>query len=339
VLRERFARSLAGVGEELFARGAPFRRFVVLERGAELAEVSFSRFEQIGCGGYVPSERSPLAIAALVVTTAIRTARGRLDFPQERSGEVWSDCAASLKRSGDLLVGADGLNSVVRRHVLGDGPPRYAGETIFRGIADFTLERPEVCRELFGPGRRAAYYELSAGRVYWWASAPLAAGTEIAPSERRAYLERAFASWAFDIPEIIAHTPTHLILQNDVFDRPPARRWHRGRAVLIGDAAHPTTPNLGQGACMAIEDAIVLARCIVEARDGDAAFARFHAHRSSRTAQIVLLSRWWGRVGLWKHPALVALRNGAIRGSPDGWIERAGAAQYYYDPGPLPTIA
>ena len=337
----RALRSL-GVGEELFARGRPFRRFVVCSSsGDELAEVSFTRiFERAGCGGYV-LQRAALhsAITALVDPGSIRTSAEVVSI-EETSGEVRVRLRGEPEDiSGDLLVGADGLHSVVRRHVLDDGPPRYAGETIFRGISDFTLDRPEICRELFGPGRRAAYYELSEGRVYWWGSAPLAAGTEIPPSERPAYLERSFAGWAFDIPAIIARTPAHAILQNDVFDRPPARRWHRGRSVLLGDAAHPTTPNLGQGACMAIEDAIVLARCIVEARDAEAAFARFHADRSTRSAQIVLLSRWWGRVGLWKHPALVALRNAGIRLSPDGWIERAGAAQYHYDPGPLPTIA
>jgi 2-polyprenyl-6-methoxyphenol hydroxylase-like FAD-dependent oxidoreductase len=191
---------------------------------------------------------------------------------------------------------------------------------------------------LFGDGRRAAYYELGKGRVYWWATAPLDRGTDIPQSRRRTYLEEAFAGWAFGIPEIIGSTPEHCILQNDIFDRRPADRWHRGRAVLLGDAAHPTTPNLGQGACMAIEDAVVLARSIAEARHCDEAFTRFHERRSRRTARAVRMSRWWGRVGLWKHPVLVALRNGVMRYGPPGWMERGGAAQYCYDPGGLPAI-
>jgi 2-polyprenyl-6-methoxyphenol hydroxylase-like FAD-dependent oxidoreductase len=223
--------------------------------------------------------------------------------------------------------------------VLGDGPPRYAGETIFRGISEFTLERPETCREIFGAGRRAAYYELGPGRVYWWATAPLAQGTDVPSGERRAYLTEAFGSWSFGIPRIIASTLESLILQNDIFDRRPSPRWHRGRVVLLGDAAHPTTPNLGQGACMAIEDAIVLARSIVEAPDCDSAFTRFHRSRARRTASTVRLSRWWGQVGLWKHPVMVALRNGAMRYGPDGWMERGGAAQYCYDPGVLPAAS
>jgi 2-polyprenyl-6-methoxyphenol hydroxylase-like FAD-dependent oxidoreductase len=328
-----------GVGAELFDRGAPFRRFVVCSsRGDELAEVSFTRiFERARCPGYV-LHRGALhaALTARVRANAIRTGSEVVSI-DGTNGAVRAVLRDGSAVAGDLVVGADGLNSIVRRHVLGDGPPRYAGETIFRGISEFRLARPEISRELFGRGRRAAYYELSPGRVYWWATAPLRQGTEIPQGRRRAYLEHAFAGWAFDLPAIIAGTPESSILQNDIFDRKPAGRWHRGRVVLLGDAAHPTTPNLGQGACMAIEDAIVLARSIVEADDPDDAFTRFHRIRSRRTARIVRMSRWWGRVGLWKHPAMVALRDRAIRSGPSGWMERAGAAQYCYDPGGLPA--
>jgi len=331
-----------GVGDELFARGAPFRRFFVCSAaGDELAEVSFTRiFEQAGCPGYV-LHRGALhaALAARVPADAVRTGAEVVSIEQA-DGEVrvrLRDDPTPI--AGDLLVGADGLHSVVRRHVLGDGLPRYAGETIFRGIADLALARPEISRELFGAGRRAAYYELGNGRVYWWATAPLAAGTDVPRAGRRAYLLEAFAGWAFDLPDVLAATPEDRILQNDIYDRLPARRWHRARAVLLGDAAHPTTPNLGQGACMAIEDAVVLARTLVEARDADEAFARFHRRRARRTAQIVRMSWWWGRVGLWKHPALTGLRDGLIRLGPEGWMERAGAAQYCYDPGGLPLSA
>ena len=209
--------------------------------------------------------------------------------------------------AGDLVVGADGLNSVVREHVLGDGPPRYAGETIFRGVAELELADPGLSRELFGRGRRAAYYELAPGRVYWWATAPLPEGTAIAPGDRRDYLGRAFAGWAFGIPELHRSTPADSILQNDIYDRRPARRWHRDAAVLLGDAAHPTTPNLGQGACMAIEDAVVLARSIDRAADAEAAFATYRAARSRRTSRTVA-----------DQPALGGRRDVAVVGARPG---------------------
>lgn len=327
-----------GVGPGLFGSGAPFRRFrVATRRGRDLSEVSFARiFEQAGRMGYV-LHRGALhaALAARVSPRAIVTG-ARVTGIEQEGGEVRVSIEGRAGPiAGDLLVGADGLRSVVRAHVLGDGPPRYAGETIFRGIATIELAEPDLSRELLGDGRRTAYYDLGGGRVYWWATAPLPEGTVIPPAERRAFLAKAFEGWAFGVPELHARTREEDILQNDIFDRAPARRWHRGAAVLLGDAAHPTTPNLGQGACMAIEDAVVLARSIVRAPSLAEAFTAFRAERARRTARTVRMSRLWGAAGLWRHPLLCALRDATFRFAPASWLERAARDQYVYDPGPL----
>jgi 2-polyprenyl-6-methoxyphenol hydroxylase-like FAD-dependent oxidoreductase len=327
-----------GVGPALFASGAPFRRFrVATRRGEDLAELDFTRvFERAGRSGYV-LERSALhgALAAQVAPEAIRTGARAVAVSQQ-GGEVQVSLeSGGSPVRGDLLVGADGLASVVRRHVLGDAAPRYAGESFFRGIADARLDQPDLCRELFGDGRRTAYYDLGGGRVYWWASAPLPPGSLIPPGERSAYLARAFAGWGFGVTELHARTPEERILQNDGFDRPPARTWHRGAAVLLGDAAHPTTPNLGQGACMAIEDAVVLARAIRAAETPAEAFASFFAQRRRRTARTVRMSRLWGAAGLWRSPLLASLRDAGFRHAPAAWLERGARDQYVYDPGTL----
>ncbi|MGH0032859.1 MAG: FAD-dependent monooxygenase [Myxococcota bacterium] len=333
------ALEVLGVSPDLFARAAPFRRFrIATQRGEDLAELSFSRvFARAGRTGYV-MHRGELhaALRACVDPGAVRTGSEveRIDAAGARVRAFVRGREAP--EEGDLLIGADGLRSVVREHVLGDGAPRHAGETIFRGIAEESLDEPDLCREYFGRGRRTAYYELSEGRVYWWATSPEPAGRVVPPSERRAYLARAFAGWAGGVPERFARTPEERILQNDIFDRPPARRWHRGRVGLLGDAAHPTTPNLGQGACMAIEDGLVLARCIAEAPDPEQAFSRFHRLRARRTARTVRVSRWWGAAGLWASPPATALRDAAFRLTPARLLEAQANAQYAYDPGGLP---
>ncbi len=336
------ALEVLGVSPELFARGARFHRFFVsTDAGEDLVAVRFDRiFEQAGRAGYV-MHRGVLhgALAACVKPEAVQTG-ALVEAIEQQAGRVRVFVRGRAEPfDGDLLVGADGLHSTVRQHVLADGPPRYAGETIFRGIAQARLDEPDVSREYFGRGRRTAYYAMGEGRVYWWATSPLPEGTEIAIGERRSHLLEAFAGWAGGVPERFARTPVECILQNDIYDRRPARRWHRDRAVLLGDAAHPTTPNLGQGACMAIEDAVVLARCIALAPDPEQAFRRFHRLRARRTARTVRLSRLWGRVGMWKHPGLVALRNTALRLGPADWMERRGREQYCYDPGGLPGQA
>ncbi len=327
-----------GVAADFFARAATFRRFrVATRRGEDLAELDFGRvFERAGRPGYVV-HRGALhaALAARVDPGAVRTRARVVDVAQEGGCvRVWLG-GGGAPVEGDLLVGADGLRSAVRRHVLDDGEPRYAGETCFRGIAEIRLREPEICREIFGDGRRTAYYDLGDGRVYWWATLPLPAGALVPGGERRAHLARAFEGWAFGVPALHARTPEEAILQNDLFDRPPARTWHRGAAVLLGDAAHPTTPNLGQGACMAIEDAVVLARSLHRADTAGEAFAAFHGDRARRTARTVHMSRLWGAVGQWRSPLSTRLRDAAFRLAPGSWLERGARDQYAYDPGPL----
>jgi 2-polyprenyl-6-methoxyphenol hydroxylase-like FAD-dependent oxidoreductase len=99
------------------------------------------------------------------------------------------------------------------------------------------------------------------------------------------------------------------VLRNDILDRPPAKPWHVGRVGLVGDAAHPTTPNFGQGGCMAVEDAVVLARHARAAASPAAAWAGFTAERFRRTRSIVNESWRFGRVAQWEGRLACRLRD------------------------------
>jgi 2-polyprenyl-6-methoxyphenol hydroxylase-like FAD-dependent oxidoreductase len=327
-----------GVSRKLYTNAGPFRRFRICnQHGAELREIDFeAAFRRISGAGYV-LHRAALHAAILerVDPETLRTGACVTAIEQDDAGVRVHVEGEATPISGDLLVGADGLQSVVRRYVLGDGPPRYAGETIFRGIAEADLDPPDVCREVLGAGQRAAFYDMGAGRCYWWATSPFPEGTRIAEAERGAYLEERFARWPFGLPALFARTPSARILQNDIFDRPPAPRWHRRRVVLLGDAAHPTTPNLGQGACLAIEDAVVLARAVARSDDCERAFSHYYRVRSRRTARIMQLSRWWGSTGLWTAAPLVWARDQAYRLTPRSLFEWGMRDQYGYDVGSL----
>src|SRR5262249_2472593 len=111
------------------------------------------------------------------------------------------------------------------------------------------------------------------------------------------------------IEALIQATDRSAILRNDIYDRPPLRVWGSGRVTLLGDAAHPMTPNLGQGACQAIEDAVVLARSLERERDVAAALRVYEAARIPRTRAIVARSRLVGQLGQIQNPLLVPLRN------------------------------
>jgi 2-polyprenyl-6-methoxyphenol hydroxylase-like FAD-dependent oxidoreductase len=119
----------------------------------------------------------------------------------------------------------------------------------------------------------------------------------------------ACCDWAAPVPEIVAGTPENAILQNDIIDRPPLPWWGRGTVTLLGDAAHPTTPNLGQGACQALEDAVVLAHCLGETRPIEASLRKYEAMRLARTTEIVRTSWQTGKVLQLDSPALEWLRD------------------------------
>src|SRR5262249_55874907 len=146
---------------------------------------------------------------------------------------------------------------------------------------------------------------LTRGRVYWYATANTPEGAAKAPAGRRSALLDRFHHWHAPIPALIEATEASALLRNDLYDRDPMPRWSEGRVTLLGDAAHPTTPNLGQGACQALEDAVVLARCLRENTDVAAAFRAYEARRRPRARASTLQSLHVRRVARGQHPLAV----------------------------------
>ncbi len=276
------------------------------------------------------------AIAARVDRSRISLGTTLKSVAQDPEG-VTIEVSGGERIRGALLVGADGLHSAVRAHLVGAAPPRYAGETCYRGVADIPPPQLQTLREIQGPGQRCAVCVLGERRIYWWAAMPAPEGEQDDPLARRDFLLRRYAGWPFGIVEALTATAPDRVLRNDLHDRPPLPRWSFGRVTLLGDAAHPTTPNLGQGACMAIEDAVVLTRALARHREPAAAFAAYEGERRARTGSIVELSRRFGALAQWSNPAAVWLRESLVRLTPTALLERTIREQIGYDAGPLPS--
>lgn len=242
---------------------------------------------------------------------------------QDRSGVTLHLADGSSER-GDLLIGADGIGSVVRQQILADGPPRYVGYTAWRGVADGAeVGFPQTTtREYFGTGARFGVAPIGGDRLYWWATANVPPNGDDGPEGRKAELQRRFSGWASPITAIIDATPDSLILRNDILDREPVERWGIGCVTLVGDAAHPMTPNLGQGACQALEDAVTLADIVTRETDIVAALRRYEAARGPRTAAVTKLAWRIGQVGQWEHPLARSLRTLLLRLTPDFVVAR-----------------
>lgn len=219
---------------------------------------------------------------------------------------------------GSFLVGADGIHSVVRGQFMGNRLPQYAGYTAWRGVTPFehsTLP-PGIGIETWGRGRRFGITHISRGRVYWFATKNAPDGEPDGPEGRKADLRVLFRGWHEPIEAIIEATEEEAILRNDIYEHRTLRRWGEGRVTLLGDAAHAMTPNLGQGACQATEDALVLARCLRREPDVARALRRYEARRIPRTAAVALQSRLFGRFSQLQNSAACALRDNITRLTP-----------------------
>jgi 2-polyprenyl-6-methoxyphenol hydroxylase-like FAD-dependent oxidoreductase len=220
---------------------------------------------------------------------------------------------------GDILVGADGIRSAVRRQLLGDTPPDYMGEVAWRAAVDLDhpLIDPATFRCLLGPEGRFVIYPIAPGRVHWMSVTQGEPGGRDGADVREQLLER-HRNWAAPVTELIEATPIASILRSDIVDRDPDRRWGEGRITLLGDAAHPMTFHVGQGACQAIEDAVALATQLRPGTDAVAALRAYEADRQPRTALMQRTARAIGRMGGMNHPATSRRRAAGMGTSWEG---------------------
>ena len=225
--------------------------------------------------------------------------------------------------SADLLIGADGIHSAVRRQMFPEIQLRYSGYTAWRGVVETENEAAlGLTSESWGVGARFGIVRVDKSRVYWFATCNQPVGEKSTGEERKAKLLSLFKDWHDPINYLLDSTPADAILQNDISDIPPFASWTQGRVTLLGDSAHPTTPNMGQGACMAIESAYVLSRSLKEEADHRSALMRYEAERHARTAWITNTSRTIGKAGQIGHPLLCKLRNFLVKVTPTGTMQK-----------------
>lgn len=183
-----------------------------------------------------------------------------------------------------------------------------------RGIAPFGLSTSTGVTVL-GRGRQFGYFPMSQNRVYWFASSNTSQPQMNSPMVEKSALLEAFDGWHAPVLQLIEATPQSCMLRSDIYDMDPLPQWTCGRVTLLGDAAHPSTPDLGQGACQAIEDAVVLAQCL--AQNTVTALMEYESKRIHRTRELTLLARRVGQSGTWTNPLLCGLRNFMIRRTPE----------------------
>jgi 2-polyprenyl-6-methoxyphenol hydroxylase-like FAD-dependent oxidoreductase len=216
---------------------------------------------------------------------ALKLGRECVSFEQDKDG-VTARFADGSEERGDILVDAEGTGSVLRDQVIGLTEPRYSGITLWHTIVDFDHEvmRHPAFRELGAPGVRFKSFPVTETQMYWSCLAKAPQGEqdpEEGPKQRILELTREFAEPTQALVEAAS-----AIYRADITGREPAKVWGQGRMTMLGDAVHPTTPVLGQGASQAMEDGLVLSKRLSEHDDVVAALRAYEAIRIPRATKI-----------------------------------------------------
>jgi len=212
-----------------------------------------------------------------------------------------------------LVIGADGIKSVVRNQLFEESTLRNANQKCWRGICEIDLPKNyhNELNEAWGKGKRFGFVKISDKKVYWYA---LTNANKF--SKKTTNLLEVFKEFHTDILKIISATNKEQIILNDIIDLKPIDKWQAENVCLIGDAAHATTPNLGQGACQAIEDAYVLGKLLDEGLAIESTFKQYEKLRRKKAHTIVNISWTVGKMAHIENNLGIWLRNKIMRNLP-----------------------
>ena len=215
-----------------------------------------------------------------------------------------------------LVVGADGLHSRIRSLIFGDIPLHYSGYACWRMVVESDAMAVSA-QEMWGRGKRFGAVHIDKRRVYCFAVVNAEANRSDPAEGRIQRLGEQFSEFSGPVPGLLAalKTPDELI-RNDLYEIIHSP-WHRGRVVLVGDAAHGMTPNMGQGAAMALEDVAVLVECLAGPASPAEALSAWAKRRQPRVRWVQNQSRRIGQIGQWENRMACTLRNQFTRATPE----------------------
>lgn len=324
-----------GVGEAVRAEGrgqytggtrTPRGRWLVRMDGAAVERAVGTPIVGIPRAALHRALRAALPPESLVIGTE---ATG-LDLSDPARPRVTCDGAPL---DADLVIAADGVDSRLRAALFPHHPgPAYSGSTVLRAITEHPVELRTDFELSWGRGVEFGHIAFSDGRAEWHAVVKTAAG--VRHTDPLGAVRRRFGDWHDPVPALLAATRPADVLHHDVHELAvPLPSYTAGRVALLGDAAHAMTPNLGQGACQALEDAVVLAAALAAEPTPEAALARYDAERRPRSQAVARAARQAGRMGhQLTDPLAVAVRNAAVRLTPFGLAKHAVLRHHAWTP-------
>ncbi|HET6929837.1 MAG TPA: FAD-dependent monooxygenase [Candidatus Acidoferrum sp.] len=316
-------RSLQQIDPEILTRlatsGRSLRR--LLMKDASGARIKTLPLPGTDCPGFAVHRAELQAALARSVPAGSVHLNHSFSSLEQRPGSVLLHFENGTSVAADLVVACDGIHSAVRKSLGLKSKLRNRNYSVWRGVtyldhendaSHLGLERDGDFSESYGHGRRFGILRLGPGRIHWYA----VANNALFPGQlsERAALQTLFSGWHAPVPELIANADS--LIHSEVQDRLATLPWVVGRVAILGDAAHPISPNFGQGACLAIEDAVVLASCLQSHPNLTRALRRYELSRYPRCLEVLFMSREAGRFAQIQNRALVHLRKHFIKLAP-----------------------
>ena len=243
---------------------------------------------------------------------------------REHADSVELEFEDGERTRADLVVGADGIRSIVREHVAGEIPLRYSGYSGASGVTRFTHRdlAPHTHVDVWGRGGKAGIADVGEEKIRWYLTWKGSEESQKSLDEILSRLEK----WYSPVHAVVQTTPQTAIVQHAYYDIAPLQEWKRGNVVLLGDAAHATTPFAAMGANMAIEDAAELAALLCKASSTAEALKNFENSRKNRTEEIVKHGRRMSRLTQLHSPIAAWLRDQAFTHTPEQEMEKVALA-------------
>ena len=315
-----------GISEQILKEGKVIRTLKILSASGNVlnetdAEHFTRKFNTVNNFTIHRADLHRVLLANLQAGTLI-TGKQCIDVIDSDEGVrlIFSDGTSAHHQ---FVIASDGVHSPVRQKLIPESEPRYAGYTCWRAVIEMPSEVDcEETTETWGAGKRFGIVPLSGNKLYWFACVNAQRDSASMKSMRVADLLMLFSSFHKPIPHVIRSTKNEELIWGDIVDIKPLTRFCFGNILLLGDAAHATTPNMGQGACMAIEDAVVLRNCLVREPDTKKAFKTFEEKRKGRTKKIVATSWRLGKVAQVENSVLIAIRNVLLKATPKSVTEK-----------------
>lgn len=341
------AAGLLEVGAGIWMAANPMQVFARLGFAQKIVEAGWAvkllRLQDWKSGDLQITNLSQIAKQYGFETIALhRAVLQRLLFEQLEAGSVRFGCEVqSVTQSGDqvfaslsdgsycaaaIVVGADGFNSKMRRMAGLGGVKRYSGSSSYRAIARgaqmLPVEAEHEAYEIWAKGCRVGFSKINAEDYYWYMTFDAPAGEASSANERKDRAESLFRTYFPQWIGLLEKTRPEDILRTDICDLKPLNHWSSGRIGLIGDAAHATTPNLGQGGAMAVEDVLVLAEAFQNLGLNEAAWKHFEQVRRTKVNWIVATSWSIGKICHLRNPLFRSLRNIALKKTPESVTQK-----------------